>query len=82
MDEISIELRRQLAQAHGLDERYLYQCLTGRRQMDAATARSVEEASAGALRRWQLRRNDWHRIWPELVGADGAPAVPAEAAAG
>jgi hypothetical protein len=33
-------------------------------------------------RRWDLRPDDWHRIWPELVGADGAPQVPAEAAAG
>ena len=34
------------------------------------------------LRRWDLRPDDWHRIWPELIGADGAPKVPAEAAAG
>lgn len=27
--------------------------------------------------RWELRPNDWHRIWPELIGADGAPE-PAE----
>jgi hypothetical protein len=33
-------------------------------------------------RRWDLRPDDWHRIWPELIGADGAPQVPAEAAAG
>lgn len=24
--------------------------------------------------------NDWHRIWPELIGADGAPSVPTEEA--
>jgi DNA-binding transcriptional regulator YdaS (Cro superfamily) len=28
--------------------------------------------------RWVQRPNDWHRIWPELIGADGAPAVPAD----
>ena len=28
--------------------------------------------------RWTQRPSDWHRIWPELVGADGAPPVPAE----
>jgi hypothetical protein len=32
------------------------------------------------LRRWDLRPDDWHRIWPELVGADGAPPVPVEPA--
>ena len=30
------------------------------------------------LPRWLQRPDDWHRIWPELVGADGAPPVPAE----
>ncbi len=32
-------------------------------------------------RRWDLRPNDWHLIWPELVGAFGAPAVPKAPAA-
>lgn len=27
---------------------------------------------------WGLRPDDWHRIWPMLIGIDGAPAVPAE----
>lgn len=30
------------------------------------------------LPRWVQRPRDWHRIWPELVGSDGAPTVPAE----
>lgn len=36
----------------------------------------LEDATAGAVRRWDLRPDDWHRIWPELKGADGAPDVP------
>jgi DNA-binding transcriptional regulator YdaS (Cro superfamily) len=28
---------------------------------------AVEKASKGAVRRWDLRPNDWQRIWPELV---------------
>lgn len=28
--------------------------------------------------RWVQRPDDWHLIWPELVGTDGAPPVPAE----
>jgi DNA-binding transcriptional regulator YdaS (Cro superfamily) len=32
----------------------------------------------GIMRRWHLRPDDWHRIWPELIGAEGAPPVPAE----
>ena len=33
---------------------------------------------AGIMPRWDLRPTDWHRIWPELIGTDGAPDVPAE----
>lgn len=29
-----------------------------------------------SVRRWDLRPDDWHRIWPELIGAEGAPDVP------
>lgn len=39
----------------------------------------IERATQGAVRRWDLRPNDWHRIWPELIGAEGAPAVPSAA---
>jgi hypothetical protein len=28
-------------------------------------------------RRWQQRPDDWHLIWPELIGTEGAPAVGA-----
>jgi len=26
--------------------------------------------------RWDLRQEDWHLIWPELIGTQGAPMVP------
>lgn len=38
----------------------------------------IERASRGAVRRWHLRPGDWHRIWPELVGTKGAPALQQE----
>jgi len=31
-------------------------------------------------RRWDLFPDDWHRIWPELVGQEGAPSVPGDSA--
>jgi DNA-binding transcriptional regulator YdaS (Cro superfamily) len=34
---------------------------------------------ATGVPRWHLRPHDWHRIWPELIGTEGAPPVPAEA---
>ncbi len=70
--------RKQIADELGLNEQYLYQCLTGRASMEAKEAVRVEELSGRRLRRWQLRKNDWHKIWPELVKAKGAPKVPAE----
>ena len=36
----------------------------------------MEALTSGAVRRWDLRPDDWHRIWPELIGAEGAPDVP------
>lgn len=36
----------------------------------------IERITAGAVCRWDLRTTDWHQIWPELVGAAGAPALP------
>lgn len=38
---------------------------------------AIEQATARAVMRWDLRPDDWHRIWPELIGAEGAPVVPA-----
>lgn len=43
---------------------------------------AIEKATSGAVRRWDLRPDDWHRIWPELIGAEGAPDAPAPAQAG
>lgn len=37
---------------------------------------AIERATERRVRRWDLRPEDWHRIWPELVGSQGAPAVP------
>lgn len=39
---------------------------------------SIERATQNQVMRWDLRPDDWHRIWPELIGAQGAPAIPAE----
>lgn len=42
---------------------------------------AIEAATGGAVMRWALRPDDWHRIWPELVGQDGAPKAPIAAVA-
>lgn len=68
--------RADLAERCGVGQQYLYQCITGRRAMRPEEAVRVERESGKRLRRWDLRPSDWHRIWPELVGTEGAPPVP------
>lgn len=41
----------------------------------------VERFSGRSVMRWDLRPDDWHRTWPELVGQDGAPKAPIAAVA-
>lgn len=38
----------------------------------------IEVATYGQVPRWETRPTDWHLIWPELIGREGAP-VPGEA---
>ncbi len=40
---------------------------------------AIERATGGNVMRWDLRPNDWPRIWPELIGTDGAPRIAQEA---
>ena len=39
-------------------------------------AHDIERATGGEVTRIDLLPGDWHRIWPELVGTEGAPPVP------
>jgi len=77
--KLSAANRRRLAEVAGISEAYLYQCLTGRRDMGPAEARRCETVTGGELKRWDLCRKTWHLIWPELIGTEGAPHVPEEA---
>ena len=64
---ITPEIRRKLAAQVGVHEQYLYQCLTGRRDMNPAEARRIEKETAGALSRQMLCQKTWQAIWPELA---------------
>lgn len=74
--QITPEDRKRIAVKVGVNEQYLYQCLTGRRDMNPAEARRIEDDSEREIRRWDICQKSWHLIWPELVGTDGAPEVP------
>lgn len=70
----------EVARRLGVKPPTVHQWATGARPVPAHMAPSIEAACMPAVRRWDLRPDDWHRIWPELIGAEGAPAVPEPAA--
>ena len=51
------------------------QMVTGDRPVPPVHGAAIEQGTGMAVRRWDLRPDDWHRIWPELIGAEGAPEV-------
>ena len=71
--------RTQFAARVGLSPIYLSQLAArqdGREPSPECCVR-IEQATEGAVRRWELRRSDWHLIWPELIGTEDAPKLPA-----
>lgn len=66
------ELARHLSVAPA----YLSQMAAGVRPIQPQLVPQIEDWTGLAVRRWAMRPDDWHLIWPELVGADGAPPVP------
>ena len=64
-----------LAARLGISTVYLSQLAArqGGRVPGAALCVAIEKESGYAVRRWNLRPDDWHLIWPELITARGAP---------
>jgi len=67
-----------VARAVGQQAGYLSQIANGLRPAPAHLVPQIVKACDGEVRHWDLRQ-DWHLIWPDLIGVDGAPAVPAQA---
>ena len=63
----------ELARAIGVSRAYVSQIVHGETTPTPERAAQIEVATGGAVRRWDLRPDDWHRIWPEMIGAEGAP---------
>jgi DNA-binding transcriptional regulator YdaS (Cro superfamily) len=78
MNQITPADRRRLADQVGVNEQYLYQCLSGLRDMNPGKARRIEGETNGALHRRMLCQKTWREIWPEL--AETATAVDGEGA--
>ncbi len=64
------------AAAAGIAPAFLSQIAVGARPAPPERCADIERACGYLVMRWDLRPTDWHRIWPELIGADGAPDVP------
>jgi DNA-binding transcriptional regulator YdaS (Cro superfamily) len=76
------EDRRRLAEKVGTHPASLYQAMTGKGfGFSPAECVRIERDSEHELRRWDLRPNDWHLIWPELIDAEGAPPIEERKAA-
>jgi DNA-binding transcriptional regulator YdaS (Cro superfamily) len=54
----------------------VWQWSRGTRPVPALRATAIEVATGGAVKRWDLRPNDWWLLWPELRKAKGAPKIP------
>lgn len=82
MKEITCSAKRRadIAMLCGVVDAYLYQIFTRRKMAGAALCVAIERASGGQISRKDLRPEDWHLIWPELV--DIVLPAPGSATAG
>lgn len=74
MSNMTPKERDALAALAGINAQYLYQCIAGKRDMDATEASRVERVTDCRIRRWNLRR-DWAETWPELKLHPDSPPV-------
>ena len=70
--------RLEMADAAGTTYLHLRNVAFSGKSCGIQLAVDIEAVTGRAVCRWDLRPTDWHRIWPELVQADGAPALPVE----
>jgi len=73
---LDMPARQALAERAGTSYLHLRNVAFSGKSCGPALAVGIEAATEGAVRRWDLRPEDWRSIWPELLEADGAPDVP------
>lgn len=72
--------REEFAAKCGITLGHLRNVMYGLRPCAPELASTIERLTDCKVMRWDLRPDDWHRIWPELVGKKGAPKVEASKA--
>jgi hypothetical protein len=75
------EARERFAKECGTSLGHMRNASYGMRPLAPDVCVRAERISEKAIRRWHLRPSDWHEIWPELIGAEGAPDVARQQAA-
>ena len=70
-----------LAKMLGVSPGAVSQWISGHRPVPVERCVSIEVATNGIVTRRDLRPDDWHAIWPELVGVGDARAIAVEEAA-
>jgi len=78
LSPLNAEARDEFAIRCETSRGHLQNVMYGVRPCATDLAVAIERESRQAVRRWELRTTDWHKHWPELIGADGAPPVPKE----
>lgn len=61
-----------LAEALGVSISYLSQMAAGTAAISPARCVAIEQATAGAVTRRDLRPDDWAQIWPEMAHSNQA----------
>lgn len=56
-----------LAEQLGVTPGFVSQWRTGHRPVPIEHCAEIERATDGQVTRQELRPDDWHKIWPELV---------------
>lgn len=82
LSKLDAAAREQFASRCETTRGHLQNVMYGVRPCASDLAVAIERESGGAVRRWDLRAADWWKHWPELIEAEGAPAVPAPAEQG
>lgn len=67
LSSLDVPRRDEVAAACGTTRGHLQNISYGLRACSAELATALERESKGAVTRRDLRPDDWHLIWPELV---------------
>lgn len=66
LSQMTMEERKSFAESVGTSAGHLANVSYGYKPLDEKVCVAIEQTTAGAVSRQELRPDDWHLIWPEL----------------